>query len=65
MPAVEDRLADKITQACVDIGIDKARDEFAKRGNHSEVHIDEHSLSVLLARAAIRGARAVLDEVNS
>ena len=43
-------------QRYVAIGMRIARQLFAKRGNHSEVHLPEAELAALLAFAAERGA---------
>lgn len=40
----------------LEIGTKIARAFFATRGNHSEVHVDEATLSALLAIAASAGA---------
>ncbi len=49
----------------VEIGMAMARKMFEKRGNHTEVHLDELTLSALLALAARRGAEAAEQEADA
>lgn len=48
----------------MDYGILFARKVFAKRGNHSEVHLSEAELAALIAVAAEHIAQAVIKKLS-
>lgn len=42
-------------EKAIEMGLKIARHAFAKRGNHSEIHINESDLAALLVLAYIKG----------